>query len=136
MKTRLVSLDGSITVLAVALLTFLGRTFVDFQFVYSGLAAASGKAALATLNTMALFGVWLWGLLAATRGSRRALTTAWVFNLLFLFGIGFGTLVSYCPSPCQTAWPLMEIANWANVITGAIAAVAVGAYLWRRPRPI
>lgn len=81
----------------------MGRTFVDFQFVYSGLVAGSGMAALAAL--------------------------------IFLSGISLGGLVAYCPSPCRTAWPLMEIANWANVVTGAIAALAVGAHLWERPRP-
>jgi hypothetical protein len=54
---------------------------------------------------------------------------------LFLFGITVGTLVAYCTSPCLTAWPLIEIANWTTLVTGLIAAVAVGLRQWGPAAP-
>ena len=78
------------------------------------------------LLNVALFGGWLWSLHVAARGSRRGLIAALIFALLLPFGGGIGTLVSFCPSPCPTAGGLMEIANWGNLVTGGLAAVAVG----------
>ena len=52
-----------------------------------------------------------------------------IFTLLFFLGIAVSTLVAYCPSPCSTGWPVIEIANWAKLITGLMAAIAVGLQL-------
>lgn len=126
MKTWFTSLNGAITLSVIALLTFIGRTFLDYRYVYDQFFPRPGQAAVSILINMALFGGWIWALLAASRGSQGGLIATLIFNLLLLFGVAVGTLVAYCPSPCPTAWPLMEIANWANLITGLIAAVAVG----------
>jgi hypothetical protein len=118
------SLDGTITLTAIALLSLIGRTFVDFQFVYPEFASGALMAGLSVLSMVALFGGFLWGLLAATRGSRGGLIACLIFTVLLSLGGGIGTLVSLCPSPCQTAWPVMEIANWSNLLTGALAVSA------------
>jgi hypothetical protein len=39
--------------------------------------------------------------------------------------MGVGTLVSYCPSPCSTAWPLGEIANWTSLVVGLLAGISL-----------
>ena len=126
MKTWFTSRNGAIVLLLIALIVFLGRTFIDFQFVYADFASDLGMAALMTLINMALFGGWMWALLAAARGSRRGLIAALVLDLLLVFGLSVGTALLYCPSPCDTAWPLAEIFNWASLIFGLLAAVAVG----------
>lgn len=133
MKTWFTSLNGAIILSAIAYLAFLGRTFVDFQFVFSYFAATPALAALATLINTALFGGWLWGLLAAVRGSRSGLIATLIFTLLFLLGDAVGTLVAYCPSPCPTAWPLMEIANWSNLLFGLLGVMAAGLHLRSSP---
>jgi hypothetical protein len=38
----------------------------------------------------------------------------------------------WCPSPCRTGWPVMEISNWITLLSGLIAAIAVGIQL-RQP---
>jgi len=83
-----------------------------------------GTVSLAMLANMALFGGWIWGLLSAAQGSRRGLITVLVFDLFFFLAIAVGTVLSYCPSPCQTAWPIGEITIWASVVFGLIAPVA------------
>jgi hypothetical protein len=136
MKTWLTSLNGAISLMLIALLASLGRTFADFQYVFNEFFPRPDQAVLAILILLALFGGWFLGLLVAARGGRGGLIAAFVFNLLFLFGFSIGTLVAYCPSPCPTAWPLMEIINWVNLGTGLIAAVAAGLHLWPKARVV
>jgi len=52
MKTWFTSLNGVITLSAIALVLFLGRTFLDYQFVMPQYASASGSVA------MALSSIW------------------------------------------------------------------------------
>ena len=126
MKNTLTSLNGAITFSVISLLVFLGRTFLDFYFVYEELALSVGMVGLTILVNLVLFGGWIWALFSAVQGSRRGLGAAFGFNLFFLLIIAVGTLVSYCPSPCQTGWPVGEILIWANLVAGLLAAVAVG----------
>jgi hypothetical protein len=50
----------------------------------------------------------------------------------FLVLFGLATLVSFCPSPCTTAWPLGEIAIWSNLLIGVPAIAAAVIALSRR----
>ncbi len=131
MKTWFTSLNGAITLSLISLLIFLGRAFIDFYYVYGEFSIDLGVVTLAILLNMALFGGWIWGLLAAVKGSRRGLIAVLVFALFFLLTVAVGTLVAYCPSPCRTAWPLGEIANWVSLAVGLLAAVALGMQVWR-----
>lgn len=128
MKTWFTSLNGAITLSAVALLSMLARTFLDFQFVFNEFAPSPGQAGLAILMMTAIFGGWLWALLAAVQNSRAGLIGALGFSLLG-FGGGLATMFALCPSPCPTAGGLMEIANWTHLIAGLLAAASVGLYL-------
>ncbi|MBI3738690.1 MAG: hypothetical protein HY258_06560 [Chloroflexi bacterium] len=60
MKTWFTSLNGAITLSAVALLSMLARTFLDFQFVFNEFAPGPGQAGLAIVVMTAIFGGWLW----------------------------------------------------------------------------
>jgi ABC-type transport system involved in multi-copper enzyme maturation permease subunit len=113
----------------IALLTELWRAFVDFQHEYSNILNSMGALLLATLLYTALFGGWAWALVSALRVSRSALIAALIINLLFLLAIPIGTLVAYCPSPCRELWPLMELANWINLLFGLLASVALALQL-------
>ncbi len=129
MKNWFTSLKGTVTLSVVSLLVFLGRTFIDFYYVYDEFDLGLGTVTLAILVNMALFGGWIWSLLATVQGSRRGLIAVLVFDIFFLLAIAVGTLVSYCPSPCRTAWPLGEIAIWASLVFGVIAAVSTALHL-------
>jgi hypothetical protein len=133
MKNWFTSLNGAITLSVISLLVFLGRAFIDFYFVFGEFALNLSMIALAMLFYLALFGGWIWALLAAVQGSRRGVIALLGIDLFFLLVIAIGTLVSYCPSPCQTAWPLGEITNWSSLVIGFLAAIALGVHLWRDP---
>jgi len=132
MRNWFTSFNGAITMSVISLLVFLGGTFFDFYFVYPEFNLGISVLTLIIIANMVLFGGWIWSLLSAVRGSRRGLTLVLVFNIFFLVVIAVGTLVSYCPSPCGTAWPIGEIANWTSLIFGLLASAAVGFYLRRK----
>lgn len=48
---------------------------------------------------------------------------------LLLVALGISTLLAFCPSPCQTAWPLMEGSNWAGLAIGLLAMLGAGGRL-------
>jgi hypothetical protein len=131
MKNWFFSIGGAITLALISLLVFLSRTFIDFYYVYGEFGPSVGIASGAILLHIVLFGGWIWSLLSAVQGSRRGLIAVFGFNLFFFLFIAVGTLVSYCPSPCQTGWPLREIAIWTSLITGLLASISLGFQIWR-----
>jgi hypothetical protein len=133
LKIWFTSLRGAITLSVIALLTELWRAFVDllvpvYPFWTEPFRSAGMVLLVAMLYTV-LFAAWAWALLRTLRGGRGALIVAFVINLFFLLAVPLGTLVAYCPSPCPTLWPLMELANWLNLVAGLLAAAAIGLHL-------
>ena len=131
MKNWFISLSGAITFTVISFLVFLGRAFIDFYYVFAEFGLGVGMVGGAVFIYLALFGGWIWGLLSAVQGNRRGLIVIFGFNLFFLLIIAVGTLVSYCPSPCSTGWPLGEIAIWSSLVAGLVAAVSLGTQIWR-----
>lgn len=130
MKNWFLSLRGAINITVISLLVFLGRTLIDFYYVYGEFGLSVAMVSGTMLVHMVLFGGWIWSLLSAVQGSRRGLIAVFGFNLFFFLFIAVGTLVSYCPSPCQTGWPLGEIAIWTSLITGLLASISLGIQIW------
>lgn len=129
MKTWFTSLNGAITLSVIALLSELSRAFVDllvpvYPFWTEPFKGAGMVFLVAMLYTI-LFAAWAWALLQGLRGGRGALIAAFIINLFFLLAVPVGTLVAYCPSPCATLWPLMELGNWINLSFGLLAGIAL-----------
>ena len=112
-------------VLSIAsLLSFLARTFLDYGFVYQELSLTNATLGVVTLFNLAFIGGWIWALVSASHGGRRAMFALLLYDaLLVLFGLA--TLISFCPSPCQTAWPVGEVAIWSNILAGVPATFMV-----------
>ena len=112
-------------VLSIAsLLSFLARTFLDYGFVYQELSLTNATLGVVTLFNLAFIGGWIWALVSASHGGRRAMFALLLYDaLLVLFGLA--TLISFCPSPCQTAWPVGEVAIWSNILVGVPATFMV-----------
>jgi len=88
---------------------------------------------LIMLIVVAIFGLWIWSLLAAVGGSRAGLVVLLIFSLLTaLFG-GLYTGVVLCQPGCAAA-PLGTFVVWAALVTGMAASVALALQL-RRVRP-
>lgn len=129
MKNRFTSLNGAVTISVIALITELWRAFVDFQYEYSNFLNSTRSVLLATLLYTILFCGWAWALMGTMHRNCTSLITAFIINLLFLLAIPIGTLVAYCPSPCPSLWPIMELANWINLLFGILATVALALQL-------
>lgn len=129
MTQLLRSLDRTTALVAVAYVIFVIRAFVDWRYVFPEFSPGLGVEAAAMVFYFAVLGAWLWALLVAARGSRPARAAALAFTVVMSVGLGVGTLVSFCPSPCQTAWPLGETANWLTLISGLAASLALGRQL-------
>ena len=109
----------------VAFAVGLGRTLLDWGIVYPelGLLSDPGSVLPTLVVYSAIFGAWAWALVAMARGERRGVWVALVFTLLANVALGLGTTLAFCPTPCQTLWPVAEIWNWATTLTGAAAVV-------------
>jgi hypothetical protein len=125
------SRGGAVTVSWLALLAFLGRTMLDWRYVYPDEVPEGAVTVASLVVTVALVAGWIWSILAAGRGERRGTVGALALVLFLGIGLAAATAVALCPSPCQTAWPLMEIANCAQLVLGVLAAVALGIQLRR-----
>lgn len=130
------STRAALALAGLAYLAFLGRAFLDWRFVFGEFISegAMGTTAAALAFYVAISGIWLWALMAAARGSRPALLALAGLAIVMLVGGGLATLVSFCPSPCQTAWPLMEASNWIGLGVGILAAGMLVAQLRGVPR--
>ena len=107
-----------------ALLSFLTRTFIDYLFVYQELGYTTAAIGWLTLFNLAFFGAWIWALVSASHRGRRAMVVLLVYAALLVV-YGFITLLSFCPSPCRTLWPVGEIAIWSNLVIG-VGAIVLG----------
>lgn len=132
MKSWFTSLNGALTLSVIALVTELWRAFFDFQNVYPNYLQGPGMILLGTLIYTLLFAGWAWALMSAARGSRSGWIAALIINALFWLIVPFATLIAYCPSPCASVWPVAEIGNWIDLITGLLAATAVVVQLTRK----
>jgi hypothetical protein len=126
MKNWLLSLNGAITLSAIAFLTFFGRALMDWRYEYPSQDPIGAWDTQGALIYMVLAGAWLWGLLAAMRGSRWGLIACLVAVLLLDVSFALATYFFFCPpwTECN-GWPNAWLWNWANLISGVIAAVAL-----------
>ena len=109
---------------------FLSGQFFDVKgFAYSALRAWKGAAKPSDSGrrplleaTFASLSVYLSSLLSLQSDFYFAYDE---------FGFGVGTLVSFCPSPCRTGWPVAEITIWVSLVAGLLAAILLGIQIWR-----
>jgi hypothetical protein len=116
-----------------AMLAFIERALFDFRYVFPDELPGDPLSVGGAAGVYLLFvAAWIWALLAARAGGRGGLRTLIVLPFVTLIGLGVGTLTAFCPSPCETAWPLGELSNWVGLVVGIIAIVSATLAL-RRP---
>lgn len=136
MLKRLLSFESAMAFSVLALLSELWRGFLDAMFVFPVDFGDRGTMQIAAVVFTALFALWAWSLLAASRGGRGGLIAAFVLNALVLLAVPVGWLLFYCPAACRAGAGVFNLANTLNLLFGALAAVALGANLGRPPRPV
>ena len=131
MRPSVSARNAALILSVAALLSFLARTFIDYGFVYQSLYPSIRSMAILTLITLVFIAGWIWALLAASHDRRRAMYVLLIYAAVVVLH-GVVTLVTLCPSPCPTAWPLGEVVIWSNVLMGILAVVAVVSSLTRK----
>jgi hypothetical protein len=128
-----ISLNTVLALSAAALLVFLWSVLLDWRFVLGEWNLTVNQLGVAALLYAAYIGGWIWALLAAAQGRRRALIAMLIYAVL-LCAYAVLDLLVYCPTTCGRIW-LYYIANWSNLILG-ILAVATSTLRFRQaPTP-
>jgi hypothetical protein len=120
MRNWFLSLNGAITLSVIGFLTWLGRLFLDWKY------EMRGSDTINVLWSVALVGGWVWAMLAAIRGSRRGLIACLIFALLLDIGFALLMYFFWCP-PSRGCNVFSNIYswNWAHLISGLLAAIAL-----------
>src|SRR5262245_17552126 len=127
MKTRFLSLNGAVTLSALALVVLIWATLLDWHYIYPEFKLAVNTVGLAALGFAAFFGGWIWALLSAVRGSRRGLVSLLLYAvLLVLYAIG--DLIVYCPTSCTRVW-WYYLFNWTNLVLGSLVTLTIAMQL-------
>jgi len=117
-----------------ALAISLGRTLLDWGFVFPEFGFTDPASVLgAMVFYVVIFSGWILALLSIARGGRAGLWVALALTLLLNVGLGLGTTVAFCPTPCRTLWPVGELWNWATTLSGIAASVVIVRSLRMRP---
>jgi hypothetical protein len=135
MKTWLVSLNGAVSLAILAFATLIARiTFLDALYVpeFRMMLPENQPIGIAVMIVIFIIfiGVWVWSLLAASRGSRGGLMVVLLYSLFTALGGGLITLTAFCPVGCA-APPIGDAIVWANLIVGLVASFVLGLQLTR-----
>jgi hypothetical protein len=120
MNRRIAALN---VIIVPALLVFLWSVLLDWHFVVGEFDLTTPQLGPGALIYVAFIGGWVWAIVAAAQGGRRALIVLLIYAIL-LCAYAIMDLLVYCPETCPTI-PLYYVANWANLIMGLLAAGAV-----------
>ena len=120
------SLNGAISLSVLALLAFLGRTMLDWRYEYPVFDPSGSMDTSMTLTFLVLVGIWLWGIVATVRGSRRGLIAILVMVLLLDVVFALSTYFFLCqPWTGCIGWPNAWPWNWTQLFLGLLSAVTI-----------
>ena len=126
MKNWFLSINGAVTLTAIAFLTFLGRLFMDWRYEFHLMGAGKSlEEFLYVLMFLIFLGIYIWGMLAAINGSRRGLIACFIMVLLLNIGFALATYFSWCPPASCTSSPNLWLWNWIHLFAGLLAAIAL-----------
>ena len=131
MKNWFLSLNGAVTITALALFSELWRGFLDAVFVFPFEYPDPLFGQIAAIVFAVLFGGWALALAHAWKGSRKALIITFALNLLVLLMVPVSWLLVYCPAACRAEAGVFNLANTMNLVLGVLAALTLGYQIWR-----
>ena len=93
MKTWFTSLSGTVTLSALALLSFIGYVLMEMRYFLEKWIPGTGAAAVETIAVLLIAGIWLRALFVATAGRRGGLMTLLALSLftilIFVYDLQF-----------------------------------------------
>ena len=102
MKNWFISLNGAITLSAMALLSFIGYVFLMSRYFLEKWIPGDSAAMAETIGVLFIVGCWLRALFVSARGRRGGLIA------LFAFGT-FTTLIALYDLPHPGPWPSLTM---------------------------
>lgn len=123
MKNWFTSLNGALVISFCAVLAFLWSALLDMSLVWATFNLSMWQIGFGALILVGIVGLWLWGLAATLRGSRRGLVTAIIFAILLAL-YALMDWIAYCPTTCPRL-PVYYLANALNLGLGLAASVAL-----------
>ncbi len=135
MRSQASTWNGALILSAGAFLAFIARALIDYGFVYREVYPSTRSIGILTLVYLGFIAGWIWALLAASHKIRRAMYALLAYGAIIVLHGGV-TLVSFCPFPCRTAWPVGQVVIWSNLLAGIAAVVAALFSLARKVPPV
>jgi len=121
MKRWLTSLNGAVTLSALALLAFIGYVLMEFRYFLERWIPGNGAAAVETIGVLLIVGGWLWALFAARDGKRGGLAALFAFCVLAIVIAVYDLLLWFG----SISYPLEKIMILAMLVFSVIALVAL-----------
>lgn len=125
MRSEASTWNTAVILSVAAFLSFVARAFVDYGFVYRQIYPSTGSIGILILVYLGFIAGWIWAILAASHKAQRAMYALLIYGAIILLHAGV-TLVSFCPFPCRTGWPIGQVVILASLLCGLAAVVAAG----------
>ncbi len=121
MKTRFISLSGTITLSILALLSFIGYTLMEMRYFLSKWIPGDSAAAVETIVILLIVGGWIRALCVATSGRRGGLIALLALS-------GFNVLIGFYDLQfvLNTPMPLSE--QFAVIVTLTVGVIAAAVW--------
>ena len=121
MKTSFTSLSGTITLSALALLSFIGYALMEMRYFLEKWIPGDNAAALETLIVLLIVGGWIRALFVAEAGQRGGLISLVAFGVFTALIAPFD--VRYFPLP----WPEQTMV----ITTFILSVIAIAALVYQ-----
>jgi hypothetical protein len=122
MLVWLKSPNGIITLVTIAMLSFIGYIFLEARFFLGQWIPGNTAAAIETLVVLAIVGGWLYAFSNLVIDKRSGLIVALILSIILTL-IALFDLINYSPIPY--GWPLLEISVWTMLISNTTAITAI-----------
>jgi hypothetical protein len=122
MLVWLKSPNGIITLVTIAMLSFIGYIFLEARFFLGQWIPGNTAVAIETLVVLAIVGGWLYAFSNLVIDKRSGLIVALILSIILTL-IALFDLINYSPIPY--GWPLLEISVWTMLISNTTAITAI-----------
>lgn len=135
MKEWFISRKGAVTLLVLAWITEIWRSFLDAMFIISLEFGDEIRMYAASFIFTGLFTLWTWTICLTHRNSRKGTIAAFLLNGVILFAIPISWIFFYCPAECRATAGIFNLANTFNLFFGVLAAISSGFLIWSFKQP-